>query len=581
MSEKAVMSQKTEISGAGVVLEKLIEKGVTTVFGYPGGAVIPLYHEWVNYKSELEHYRTSDEQHAVHAADGYARATGKVGVCFVTSGPGATNTVTGIATAFMDSIPMVIISGQVPSHLIGKDAFQEVDITSMTVAITKHNFLVHSAESLESVLEKAFEIACEGRPGPVLVDIPKDFLIQKMPKNFSRALMRQNTSELSMPEDVTLDHKYVEVEEANKLVEPLSEDEQQLIQWISESERPLIYCGGGVKLSHGETALLALAEQMDCPVIHSLMGLGCISRKHRLSIGMAGMHGCRTANEAINKCDLLLAIGVRFSDRVIGNPETFDIAAKIVHIDLDPMEHHKNLKVELTISADAKKILSKINPFIKKKTRNEWLDSLEKIAFDNPEESGVDWIFNCINEEDDGNTVYATDVGQHQMWSAQKLCIQNSRNWISSGGLGTMGFGLGAAIGAKIGMPEKSVMLITGDGSFGMNFQELITLMDYELKVDIVLFDNRSLGMVKQWQTLFQNQIYAETQISGKIDYESLAKAFGLKAYKAIDAFGLKEALKSSKLEKRSTMTIVSVSDHEHVFPIVPPGRGLEKALYK
>ncbi len=575
MSETVVMSQKTEISGAGVVLEKLIQKGVTTVFGYPGGAVIPLYHEWVNYKSALEHFRTSDEQHAVHAADGYARATGKVGVCFVTSGPGATNTVTGIATAFMDSIPMVIISGQVPSHLIGKDAFQEVDITSMTVAITKHNFLVHSAESLESVLEKAFEIACEGRPGPVLVDIPKDFLIQKMPKNLPKAFDSQNTAQNSFSKDVMRSYEYGELEE------PLSKDEQQLIQWINEAQRPLIYCGGGVKLSHGERALLALAEQMDCPVIHSLMGLGCISRKHRLSIGMAGMHGCRTANEAINKCDLLLAIGVRFSDRVIGNPETFDIAAKIVHIDLDPMEHHKNLKVELTISADAKKIMRKINPYIKKKIRTDWLDSLEKIGFENPQESSVDWIFNCINEADDGNTVYATDVGQHQMWSAQKLCIQNSRNWISSGGLGTMGFGLGAAIGAKIGKPEKSVMLITGDGSFGMNFQELITLMDYDLKVDIVLFDNRSLGMVKQWQTLFQNKIYAETEISGKIDYESLAKAFGLMSYKAFDATGLKEALNASKFEKRSTLTIVSVPNDEHVFPIVPPGRGLEKALYK
>lgn len=563
MSETVVMSQKTEINGAGIVLEKLIEKGVTTVFGYPGGAVIPLYHEWVNYKSALEHFRTSDEQHAVHAADGYARATGKVGVCFVTSGPGATNTVTGIATAFMDSIPMIIISGQVPSHLLGKDAFQEVDITSMTVAITKHNFLVRSAESLESILDKAFEIACEGRPGPVLVDIPKDFLIQKMPRSILAEMGCPHKSEQSLVE------------------EPLSKDERQLIQWINDSKRPLIYCGGGVKLSHGERALLALAEQMDCPVIHSLMGLGCISRKHRLSIGMAGMHGCRTANEAINKCDLLLAIGVRFSDRVIGNPETFDIAAKIVHIDLDPMEHHKNLKVELTISADAKKIMRKINPYIKKEIRTEWLNSLEKIGFENPEESGVDWIFNCINEEDDGNTIYATDVGQHQMWSAQKLCIQNSRNWISSGGLGTMGFGLGAAIGAKIGKPEKSVMLITGDGSFGMNFQELVTLMDYDLKVDIVLFDNRSLGMVKQWQTLFQNRIYAETQISGKLDYESLAKAFGLMSYKALDGRGLKEALKSSKLEKGSTLIIVSVSDDEHVFPIVPPGRGLEKALYK
>lgn len=553
---------QTYKSGAAMVLEKLIEKGVTTVFGYPGGAVIPLYHEWEKYKQQLKHYRTSHEQHAVHAADGYARATGKVGVCLVTSGPGATNTVTGIATAFMDSIPMVIISGQVSSHLIGKDAFQEVDITSMTLAITKHNFLVRSAESLGEIMDKAFHIAQSGRPGPVLVDIPKDFLLKQLPQSAQR---ESADSKWADPR--------AEVMPQHSLIETLS-------QWINAAERPLIYCGGGVKHSGAEAVLLELAERLDCPVIHSLMGIGTINRRHRLSVGMAGMHGDRAANDAINSCDLLLAVGVRFSDRVIGNPKQFGIQAKIIHIDLDPTEHEKNLKVDLTLVGDVKTVLSELLPKVTEKRCTSWLNTIEENRLRHPLISRVDWIFNTINDLDDGNTIYATDVGQHQMWSAQKLLIPKSGHWLSSGGLGTMGFGLGAAVGAKVGQPDKHVMLITGDGSFRMNMQELSTLMDYKLKVDIVLFDNRALGMVRQWQALFQDQVYAETQISGGLDYMHLAAAFGMKAYAAKDAEALKLVLRDARAQSCSTLTVVAVSNDDHVFPIVPPGKGLEEALY-
>lgn len=581
------MSKGQMKNGASIVIEKLIEMGVTTVFGYPGGAVIPLYHEWVKYEKEIKHYRASHEQHAVHAADGYGRATGKVGVCLVTSGPGATNTVTGIATAFMDSIPMVIISGQVPTQLIGKDAFQEVDITSMTLAVTKSNFLVRSIEELEECLEKAFHIAQSGRPGPVLIDIPKDILlgtievssINKGPSLNRHLNKSSNKSALYEKGEDGLQSMNTEV----------------LAQWINTAKRPLIYCGGGVKSSGAEAELLQMAEKMNSPVIHSFMGIGNIDRDHPLSIGMAGMHGSRAANEAIQNCDLILAIGVRFSDRVVGNPKTFCIQGKMVHIDLDPTEHEKNLKVDMTVEGDIKTVLSELLPLIEEsrhrreekcsqteeKDHEKWIKDLKQMEKAYPQSEQVQWIYDAINEADDRNTIYCTDVGQHQMWSAQKLRVHGSRDWISSGGLGTMGFGLGAAIGARIGQRHKRVVLITGDGSFRMNMAELSTLMDYDLKVDIILFDNRALGMVRQWQALFQDHVYSETAIKGGLDFNLLAGAFGFKTYQAHNSETLKQALVEGKNNPKSTLTIVALTHDEQVLPIVPPGKGLEEAIYK
>lgn len=566
------MSDKTERNGARLLLDRLIAHGVNAVFGYPGGAVIPLYHEWVSVSDQIEHFRTAHEQHAVHAADGYARATGKTGVCIVTSGPGATNTVTGIATAFMDSIPMVIICGQVSSHLIGKDAFQEVDITSMTLAITKHNFLVRSVEELEDIVDRAFEIAESGRPGPVLIDIPKDYLMAKV---------IEKTEVEEVPEGQRLKARNLQIDEgeSNKNTQ-LQEAIATAAQWINEAKRPLVYCGGGVKAASGELILKSLIDKGNFPVVNTLMGLGCYDQTQSNALGMVGMHGSEHANQATCQCDLLLALGVRFSDRVIGNPSTFAPHAKLIHIDLDPMEHHKNLKVDLTITGDVRLVMEQLVPLVKERTAESWtIHQLSPFSM-TPPKSSVDWIFETLNKLDDGNQIYATDVGQHQMWSAQRLKVKQSRSWITSGGLGTMGFGLGAAIGAKIAKPQHQVILITGDGSFRMNMQELSTLADYQLKIDILLFDNRALGMVKQWQTLFQNKTYAQTEVKDSIDYEHLALAFGMKAFRAEDQAGLMTVLENAKNCESSTITIVKVPTEEEVYPIVPPGKGLLEGIY-
>lgn len=566
------MSDKTERNGARLLLDRLIAHGVNAVFGYPGGAVIPLYHEWVSVSDQIHHYRTAHEQHAVHAADGYARATGKTGVCIVTSGPGATNTVTGIATAFMDSIPMVIICGQVSSHLIGKDAFQEVDITSMTLAITKHNFLVRSVDELEAIIDKAFEIAESGRPGPVLIDIPKDYLVAKMPKH-------EKGSEDHSPK-VACDFEPSAQDLALNEDIAMNEAIATAAHWLNEAKRPLVYCGGGVRAAAGEALLKELVDKGRFPVVNTLMGLGCYDRTQPHALGMVGMHGSEHANQATCQCDLLLALGVRFSDRVIGNPSMFAPHAKLIHIDLDPMEHHKNLQVDLTITGDVKQVLQQLMPLVEEKKEEPWtVEQLSPFSM-TPPKSQVDWIFETLNDLDDGNQIYATDVGQHQMWSAQRLKVKSSRSWITSGGLGTMGFGLGAAIGAKIARPHEQVILITGDGSFRMNMQELSTLADYQLKVDILLFDNQALGMVKQWQTLFQNKTYAQTDVKDSIDYEYLCMAFGMKAFKADHKEALMEALKQAKACPSSTITVVKVPTDEEVYPIVPPGKGLLEGIY-
>lgn len=552
------MTVNQTINGSCIVLEKLIEHGVDTIFGYPGGAVIPLYHEWVKYEQSLKHYRMTHEQHAVHAADGYARATGKTGVCFVTSGPGATNTVTGIATAFMDSIPLVVISGQVPSYLIGKDAFQEVDITGITVGITKHNFLVKAVEQLPEIMDKAFEIAGSGRPGPVLIDIPKDILLS--------AMNRQDLRVKPAIKEVVLTH-----------LDPL----KQVANMLNQAKRPLIYAGGGVKTSCAEDQLMALALKLDCPVMTSFMGNGCFDRRHPLAFGMIGMHGSKAANEAVAHADLILALGVRFSDRVVGNPRDFSVSGSIVHIDLDPTEHQKNFNVSLSVKHDIKAALETMLPYIEDHQHSEWVESIVTRLKKHPQSQAVKWIFDEINHQNDEQTIYCTDVGQHQMWSAQLIQVPKSRQWISSGGLGTMGFGLGAAIGAKLARPSESVMLITGDGSFRMNLAEMATLMDYQVKVDIVLFDNQALGMVRQWQSLFQDHVYSETTIKEGIDYSALAHAFGFKVHYCFDRLGLSEALKQAKEDTKSTLTIVKLHNDEQVFPIVPPGKNFNEMILK
>lgn len=563
------MSNQQPKTGAYTVMKVLADQGVDIVFGYPGGAVIPLYHEWFHWQHLIKHYRTSHEQHAVHAADGYARASGKVGVCFVTSGPGATNTITGIATAYMDSVPLVVITGQVSSQWIGKDAFQEVDITMMTMSITKHNFRVRAGQSIEGILNKAFEIARSGRPGPVLVDIPKDLLVEAI--DWECELESHMGSHM---EKQTESHMENEEEDSIEYLDSL----ETVKQWLQDAKRPLIYSGGGIRLSAAENELVNFAVRFNIPVVNSLMGLGTINRRHPLSLGLVGMHGSREANLAVDSCDLLLAIGVRFSDRVIGNPKEFAKQARIVHMDYDPTEHHKNCLVDLTLTGNIKKMLIHLSEGHLTE-HDDWHTQIEETKQTPKQLTDVDHYFNVLNRCDSGNVIYVTDVGQHQMWSAQKLLIGGSRKWLTSGGLGTMGFGLGAAIGAKLAKPDARVVLITGDGSFRMNLHELSTLAEYNIKIDIILMHNGSLGMVRQWQTLFQSCVYAETQLSDCINYELLAEAFGLKG-KVVESFeDFETTLTASERLPHSTLTVIPIHEDEKVLPIVPPGMGIAKFI--
>ncbi|MDO9591862.1 MAG: biosynthetic-type acetolactate synthase large subunit [Erysipelotrichaceae bacterium] len=548
------------MNGAEALIRTLIESGVDTVFGYPGGAVIPLYHELEKYKSAIKHVRLTHEQHVVHAADGYARATGKLGVCFVTSGPGATNTVTGIATAYLDSTPMLIISGQVPSRLLGLDSFQEIDITGISLSITKHNMLVRSMRDLIPTLLEAMDIALSGRPGPVLVDIPKDFFMNEYDSGNERSTRPMQSHAHGMAE----------------------EQLEQVAAIISQARRPLIYAGGGVRLSGSDPELMMLAETLEAPVLNTLMGLGTFPRSHPLSFGLAGMHGSKIANRMISEADVILAIGARFSDRVIGDPSKFAQKAKIIHLDVDRTEIDKNIPVAVSLIGDVKTMLTQIVDRTGKMMHEAWLEEIEayeKPSFKNRDQLTPQNIFSFINERMNPLTLVATDVGQHQMWAAQHLDFSGSRNWITSGGLGTMGFGLGAAIGAKLGQPDKHVMLITGDGSFRMNFNELTSLAEYDIKVDIIIFKNNALGMVRQWQKMFQSGVYSETDIKDVIDFEKLASAFGLKGSTVRTIEDLNSALDAAQADPHATITVIDLDSNLNVLPIIPPGKSIMEAI--
>lgn len=548
------------MNGAEAIIKTLIDAGVGTVFGYPGGAVIPLYHELYKYQDQIHHVRLTHEQHVVHAADGYARATGNVGVCFVTSGPGATNTVTGIATAFIDSIPLVVLAGQVPSGLLGLDSFQEIDITGITMSITKHNVLVRSMKDLVPTLIEAMEIATSGRPGPVLVDIPKDFFLSEWTPEMSR-----------------------EVQKTHEVLHGLDEAQlDQVAALFEKSQRPLIYAGGGVRLSGSEPELKALAENLDAPVLNTLMGLGNFPRNHRLSFGLAGMHGSKIANRMMNEADVILTIGARFSDRVIGDPSKFAQQAKIIHLDVDKTEIDKNIPVALSLVGDVKTMIRQIAERLGVRHHEAWLQEIsnyEKPAFKNKYALTPQSVFGALNERMDENTLFATDVGQHQMWAAQYLEFQGIRNWVTSGGLGTMGFGLGAAIGAKVACPHKKVYLITGDGSFRMNMNELASLAEHNIKVDIILFKNNALGMVRQWQKMFQSGVYSETDIKDIIDFEKLASAFGLKGKVVYTPEAFSEALDAAAADSVANLIVVELNSNINVLPIIPPGKSISESI--
>lgn len=519
---------------------------------------MPLYDALYDYLDEIKHVLTSHEQGATHAADGYARSTGKVGVCFATSGPGATNTVTGIATAYMDSVPMIVITGQVPLALIGKDAFQEVDITGITIPITKHNFFISRVEDIAPSIRKAFKITMSGRPGPVLIDVPKNLMLELCEYTPEPAAIKELTKPV------------------------LIEDVAVIADYINKAKMPVIYSGGGIIISNSSKELTELAEKGEIPVISTLMGLGSFSRKNLLSLGIVGMHGEKESNLAVHYSDLVIAIGARFSDRVTGDVSRFAKEANIIHIDIDESEIGKNVPVHNYLVGDIKDILTKLIPLIEEKDRSEWLTRIQGWKKDKIEDLTAfspDNIFKSLYKSLGDDVIVVTEVGQHQMWTAQKWPFTKPRTFITSGGLGTMGFGLGAAIGTQMANPEKRVLHIAGDGCFRMNCNELITVAAQKLPIITVVLKNDTLGMVRQWQKLFFGRRYSATDLPDIVDYVKLAEAMGLSGYFAKSLDDLKRALIQAKKNSSGSVIICDIHIDENVFPIVPPGEALNNQV--
>lgn len=549
------------LTGSDIVVQSLIDEGVDIVFGYPGGQVINLYDSLYKYQDKIRHILTCHEQGAAHAADGYARATGKVGVCIATSGPGATNLVTGIATAYMDSIPMVAITGNVPMSLLGKDSFQEVDITGITMPITKHNYIVKDINDLQEVIKKAFYIAKEGRPGPVLIDIPKNIQVEKV------------------------EYKKLKPLEVARKEELIYEDKvNEAIELINNSKKPFIYVGGGAITSDASGDVVELAERINSPICNSLMGIGVIPKEHPLLTGMIGMHGTKASNISATKCDLFIALGARFSDRVISNPENLS-NAKILHIDVDPAEINKNIKVDLSVVGDLKLVLQRILPHINEKKNIEWIEHVEYLktlnAYKKEEEEKLtpEYFFEVLNKLNQGNLIISTEVGQHQMWTAQYFKFNAPRRLITSGGLGTMGFGLGASIGAQLGKPDCKVINIAGDGSFMMNCNELATAVKNNLPIVVVIMNNNVLGMVRQWQTLFFDGRYSNTTLDRKTDLVKLAEAFGAEGYRVTEKDELEGVLQKALKSKGPVVIDYVIDNDKKVFPMVAPGAPINQII--
>ena len=553
-----------KISGSQIVIECLLEQGVDTVFGYPGGAILNIYDALYKNSNRIRHILTAHEQGASHAADGYARSTGKVGVCMATSGPGATNLVTGIATAYMDSIPVVAITCNVTQAQLGKDSFQEIDITGVTMPITKHNFMVRDVNDLADTIRKAFHIAKSGRPGPVLIDIPKDVTAS------------QTEYEPVNPETLNFDIP-------SKIIHSPSKDQiLNAIKMIDEAERPFIYAGGGVQIAGACEELKSLAEKANIPVSMSLMGKAVFPNKHPLSMGMIGMHGTYVANTACDKCDLLLAIGCRFSDRVIGDPKKFAGNAKILQIDIDPAEVNKMIEVDNALIGDIKQILAEISSKIQKKEPGKWNEQVnewKKIvppSYNKKQDLSPKFIFEYVNSKVKQDTIITTEVGQHQMWTAQFYDFMQPRTFLTSGGLGTMGYGTGAAIGAQFANPEKTIVHFAGDGSFRMNCNELATIQHYELPIIIVVLDNHALGNVRMWQTLFYEKRYSNTTLDFGPDWEKLAFAYGIQGYHVKNEEEFKKAFDDALKSKEPAVIDAEIYIDEMVLPMIPPGKPVE-----
>lgn len=550
-----------KITGAEIVIECLKEQGIDTVFGYPGGTILNIYDALYKHQDEITHILTSHEQGAAHAADGYARATGKVGVCMATSGPGATNLVTGIATAYMDSIPVVAITCNVAVNLLGRDSFQEIDIAGVTMPITKYNFIVKDVSKLASTLRRAFTIAQTGRPGPVLVDITKDV-----------------TAALA-------DYEFEAPEEIVRQIETIrEEDMEQAMALIRKSEKPFIFVGGGAIIADAAEEVRAFAHKIQAPVADSLMGKGAFDGTDELYTGMVGMHGTKTSNFGFTECDLLIVIGARFSDRVTGNASKFAKNAKILQLDVDPAEINKNIKTHASIIGDVKVILRKLNARLDPVNHDEWIAHIERmkdmypLRYDKNVLSGPS-IIEAIYDLTQGDAIITTEVGQHQMWAAQFYKYKNPRSFLTSGGLGTMGYGLGASLGAKMGCKEKKVFNIAGDGCFRMNMNEIATATRYNIPIIQVVVNNHVLGMVRQWQTLFYGKRYSHTVLNDQVDFVKLAEAMGAKAYLVTSKEELKPVLEEAM--KLDVPVVIECQIHcdDKVFPMVSPGAPIQDAF--
>ena len=549
-----------QLTGAEIVVECLKEQGVDTVFGYPGGTILNVYDALYKHSDEIRHILTSHEQGAAHAADGYARATGRVGVCLATSGPGATNLVTGIATAYMDSVPIVAITCNVNLPLLGKDTFQEVDIAGVTMPITKHGYIVKDVTKLADTIRKAFRIAKEGRPGPVLVDITKD--------------VTANTCEYEKKEPLPFKNpcKYTDA------------DIDNAVALMKEAKRPFIYVGGGAVISGAYREVRELAEILDTPVCDTLMGKGVMDGHDPKYTGMIGMHGTKASNFGVSECDLLIALGARFSDRVIGNAAKFASGAKVLHIDIDAAEIDKNIKTTASVVGDLKEILTKINEKLPKQQHTEWMAHIEELkekyplSYD-PSNLSCPYLMQEIDRITKGEAIITTDVGQHQMWASQYYTYTMPRTFLSSGGLGTMGYGLGACIGAQLGQPDKICINIAGDGCFRMNMNELATASHYNIPIIEVVINNHVLGMVRQWQTLFYGKRYSQTVLSEQVDYCMVAKGLGCEAIRVSKKEEVADAIQKAIDLKKPVLIECIIPEDDKVFPMVPAGAPISEAF--